>query len=85
MEWYEVYSDGHHEGFQAKFHASLEDALGGMLESVKLDLEGHYAKIESAASPALRHLREEEPLTRDEQREVIALLDMYLERGRYAD
>lgn len=50
-------------------------------EVAKLDLEGHFAKI----APALRHLREEEPLTRDEQREVIALLDMHLERGRYAD
>jgi hypothetical protein len=35
VEWYEVYEDGHQEGFQAKFHASLEDALGGMRESVK--------------------------------------------------
>lgn len=35
VEWYEIYSDGHHEGFQAKFNESLEDALGGMLESVK--------------------------------------------------
>lgn len=35
VEWYDVYSDGHEEGYQAKFHANLEDALGGMLESVK--------------------------------------------------
>ncbi|MCP2046604.1 UNVERIFIED_ORG: hypothetical protein J3D58_000676 [Paenarthrobacter nicotinovorans] len=35
VEWYEIYADGHHEGFQAKFNESLEDALGGMLESVK--------------------------------------------------
>lgn len=35
VEWYEVYEDGHHEGFQAKFNEKLEDALGGMLESVK--------------------------------------------------
>jgi hypothetical protein len=35
VEWYEVYSDGHQEGFQAKFHARLEDALGGMRESVE--------------------------------------------------
>ncbi|MFC7861273.1 hypothetical protein ACFQ9D_09705 [Arthrobacter koreensis] len=35
VEWYDVYGDGHEEGFQAKFHANLEDALGGMLESVK--------------------------------------------------
>lgn len=34
VEWYEVYADGHTEGFQAKFHASLADALGGMKESV---------------------------------------------------
>lgn len=34
VEWYEVYSDGHTEGFQAKFHASLADALSGMKESV---------------------------------------------------
>ncbi|HVK19991.1 MAG TPA: hypothetical protein VM677_01385 [Actinokineospora sp.] len=35
VEWYEVYADGHHEGFQAKFHPSLADALGGMRESVE--------------------------------------------------
>lgn len=35
VEWYEIYADGHQEGFQAKFNESLEDALGGMLESVK--------------------------------------------------
>lgn len=34
VEWYEVYADGHTEGFQAKFHASLSDALSGMKESV---------------------------------------------------
>lgn len=34
VEWYEVYADGHVEGFQAKFHASLADALSGMKESV---------------------------------------------------
>lgn len=35
VEWYEVYADGHQEGFQAKFHASLADALSGMRESVE--------------------------------------------------
>jgi hypothetical protein len=35
VEWYEIYADGHEEGFQAKFNPSLEDALGGMRESVK--------------------------------------------------
>ena len=35
VEWYELYADGHEEGFQAKFNSSLEDALGGMRESVK--------------------------------------------------
>jgi hypothetical protein len=35
VEWYEIYADGHQEGFQAKFNENLEDALGGMLESVK--------------------------------------------------
>ena len=35
MEWYDLYKDGHEEGFQAKFSESLQDALGGMLESVK--------------------------------------------------
>lgn len=35
VEWYEVYADGHQEGFQAKFHANLADALGGMRESVE--------------------------------------------------
>lgn len=35
VEWYELYEDGHQEGFQAKFNENLEDALGGMLESVK--------------------------------------------------
>ncbi len=34
VEWYEVYADGHQEGFQAKFHANLQDALSGMRESV---------------------------------------------------
>lgn len=27
VEWYEVYTDGHGEGFQAKFNANLADAL----------------------------------------------------------
>jgi hypothetical protein len=35
VEWYEMYADGHQEGFQAKFHANLQDALGGMRESVE--------------------------------------------------
>lgn len=35
VEWYEVFADGHEEGFQAKFHARLQDALGGMRESVE--------------------------------------------------
>ncbi|ALG27970.1 hypothetical protein [Glutamicibacter halophytocola] len=35
VEWYEIYADGHEEGFQAKFHNNLADALGGMLESVR--------------------------------------------------
>lgn len=34
VEWYELYADGHVEGFQAKFNASLADALSGMRESV---------------------------------------------------
>lgn len=35
VEWYETYADGHQEGFQAKFHANLQDALSGMRESVE--------------------------------------------------
>lgn len=35
VEWYELYEDGHQEGFQAKFHECLQDALGGMRESVE--------------------------------------------------
>lgn len=35
VEWYEVYADGHQEGFQAKFHVNLADALSGMRESVE--------------------------------------------------
>jgi hypothetical protein len=35
VEWYELYDDGHQEGFQAKFHECLQDALGGMRESVE--------------------------------------------------
>lgn len=49
------------------------------------DLEGDYGKIESAAAPALRQLRDQRPLTVEGQRRVIAFLDMHLERGRYAD
>ncbi|MCW4354164.1 hypothetical protein ONR57_12720 [Hoyosella sp. YIM 151337] len=35
VEWYEIYDDGHQEGFQAKFHATLADALSGMRDSVE--------------------------------------------------
>lgn len=35
VEWYELYEDGHQDGFQAKFHDRLQDALGGMRESVE--------------------------------------------------
>ncbi|MGB3523883.1 MAG: hypothetical protein WBA50_20660 [Mycobacterium sp.] len=35
VEWYDIYADGHQEGFQAKFNEGLKDALSGMLESVK--------------------------------------------------
>lgn len=35
VEWYDVYEDGHEEGFQAKFNPSLEDALGSMRKSVE--------------------------------------------------
>lgn len=34
VEWYNVYGDGHSEGFQAKFYANLQSALSGMNESV---------------------------------------------------
>lgn len=34
VEWYSVYPDGHVEGFQAKFYASLKSSLSGMKESV---------------------------------------------------
>lgn len=47
VEWYELYADGHQEGFQAKFNESLEDALGGMLESVK---------TVAAKRPSMTHL-----------------------------
>lgn len=34
VEWYHVFADGHHEGFQAKFYADLASALGDMRKSV---------------------------------------------------
>lgn len=63
VEWYEVYADGHSEGFQAKFHASLADALSGMKESVaavcakraeltKLTFVVPYDFTDSGAGPA---------------------------------
>jgi hypothetical protein len=47
VEWYDVYADGHEEGFQAKFNASLADALGGMRESVEAVAEKrpHMTKL----------------------------------------
>lgn len=35
VEWYEIYEDGHEEGFQAKFNPNLEDALGSMRALVR--------------------------------------------------
>lgn len=35
VEWYEVFEDGHHEGFQAKYYDDLQSALDGMRESVR--------------------------------------------------
>jgi hypothetical protein len=35
VEWYDIYEDGHEEGFQAKFNPDLEAALSGMRESVR--------------------------------------------------
>ena len=35
VEWYEIYDDGHEEGFQAKFNTNLEEALGSMRKSVR--------------------------------------------------
>ena len=54
-------------------------------EVLTVDLERHFANIESAGTAALAKLREGEPITLDEQRDVIAFLNMHMERGRYAD
>lgn len=35
VEWYELYSDGHHEGFQGKFYENLSKAIGDMGRSVR--------------------------------------------------
>ncbi len=54
-------------------------------EVLTVDLEGHFSQVESAGTAALVKLREETPITQDEQRDVVAFLNMHLERGRYAD
>jgi len=35
VEWYLVFEDGHHEGYQAKFYADLASAIGDMRRSVE--------------------------------------------------
>lgn len=49
------------------------------------DLEAHYARLENRAIPALRSLANGGGPSRDGRAAVIDFLDMYLERGRYAD
>ncbi len=49
------------------------------------DLEQDYSEIEDAGIRALRHLRQDGPVTVSDQTAVIAFLDMHLDRGRYAD
>lgn len=54
-------------------------------EVMNHDLEGGFAKIESAGISALAELRNTRTLTIDRRRAVVAFLDMHLERGRFAD
>ncbi|WP_162000767.1 DUF4238 domain-containing protein [Bifidobacterium tibiigranuli] len=54
-------------------------------EILSTDLEGQFAKVESAGISALRKLRRTDTLTQGEIRAAIAFLDMYRERGLYAD
>lgn len=46
VEWYDVYVDGHHEGFQAKYYDSLADAIGDMRGSVEAVTE-HRTEMSS--------------------------------------
>lgn len=52
---------------------------------LSVDLENEFGLIESAATPALVKLRNGTQLDENEQRDLIAFLDMHLERGRYAN
>lgn len=49
------------------------------------DLEGEFDRIESRGAPAIAKLRHGHLLTLKEKRDVVAFLDMHLDRGRYAD
>lgn len=50
------------------------------------DLEQDYAEVESSGIPAIKKLRDgHSTLTDDEQKALIAFLDMHLDRGRYAN
>lgn len=50
------------------------------------DLEDTYAKIESSGIPAINKLRDGHSfLTEVERKELVAFLDMHLDRGRYAN
>lgn len=54
-------------------------------EILHVDLEAQFGKVESAGISALRELRKSHKLTEDQLRDAIAFLDMYRERGLYAD
>ncbi len=49
------------------------------------DLERDYARIEARGLPAILKLRHGHTLTAAEKSDMVAFLDMHLDRGRYAD
>lgn len=54
-------------------------------EHTTLDLEAEYARVESAALPAMRNLANGGTTTNEGEAAIVHFLDMHAERGRYAD
>lgn len=54
-------------------------------EVLTYDLEEKFERIETRGIPAILKLRISQALTAEEKSDVVAFLDMHLDRGRYAD
>jgi len=72
-------------GYPSSYLSATVVRYGYDSEILSYDLEHEYGRIEDRGLPAIVRLRKGCTLTAAERNAVVAFLDMYLDRGRYAD